>query len=82
MTLLDPPPSAISRRKDDHLRAAAEDASVHHDPSGLRAWRLRHRALPGRDLADVSLITTLLGHELGAPLLISSMTGGTDDRVR
>lgn len=78
MTLLDPPASAISRRKDDHLRAAAGDAAVHHDPSGLRAWRLRHRALPGRDLADVSLVTELLGRELGAPLLISSMTGGTD----
>jgi isopentenyl-diphosphate delta-isomerase len=69
--------AAISRRKDDHLRAAADDASVHAAPAGLRAWRLRHRALPGRDLDDVSLATVLLGHALAAPLVISCMTGGT-----
>lgn len=78
MTLHDPPATVITRRKDDHLRAAADGAALHRDAAGLRAWRLRHRALPGRDLADVSLITTLLGRELGAPLLISCMTGGTD----
>jgi isopentenyl-diphosphate Delta-isomerase len=77
MTVTKRAASAISRRKDDHLRAAADDAALHHDPAGLRAWRLRHRALPGRDLADVSLTTRLLGRELGAPLLVSSMTGGS-----
>ena len=38
--------------------------------------RLRHRALPGRDLADVALACELLGARLRAPLLISAMTGG------
>lgn len=78
MTLIDRPAGATSRRKDDHLRAAADDASLHHEATGLRAFRLRHRALPGRDLADVTLATTLLGRCLGAPLLVSCMTGGSE----
>lgn len=78
MTLIDRPAAAISRRKDDHLHAAADAASLHTGPTGLRAFRLRHRALPGRDLADVSLAAHLLGRRLGAPILVSCMTGGTD----
>jgi isopentenyl-diphosphate delta-isomerase len=78
MTLADRPAVPIGRRKDDHLRIAASREALGTTHPGLRAWRLRHRALPGRDLADVSLATQLLGRDLGAPLLISSMTGGTE----
>lgn len=76
------PPSAaeaaVPGRKDDHLRLAADPAALHEHGSGLRAFRLRHRALPGRDLADVDLATGFLGARLAAPLVVSSMTGGTD----
>ena len=67
----------MSERKADHLRIAAEPGIEHTGGSGLEAVRLRHRALPERDLADVSLRCELLGAALGAPLLISAMTGGT-----
>lgn len=70
----DPSPAP---RKADHLRIAAEPGIEHHGGSGLEAVRLRHRALPGRDLAEVDLGCALLGARLGAPLLISAMTGGT-----
>jgi hypothetical protein len=40
---------------------------------------MRHRALPERRLEDVSLQTSLAGYELGVPLLISAMTGGTPE---
>jgi isopentenyl-diphosphate Delta-isomerase len=40
--------------------------------SGLERYRLAHRALPGRDLAEVGLATPLLGAVLAAPLLIAA----------
>ena len=64
-------------RKADHLRIAAEPGIEHARGAGLAELRLRHRALPERDLDDVSLRCDLLGAGLGAPLLISAMTGGT-----
>jgi isopentenyl-diphosphate delta-isomerase len=66
-------------RKADHLRIAAEPGIEHHGGSGLASVRLRHRALPGRDLATVGLDTTLLGARLRAPLVVSAMTGGTPE---
>src|SRR4051812_5621200 len=71
------PSASIASRKGDHLELAADAGAVHRRGTGLDAVRLRHRALPGRDLADVQLGSTLLGRELRAPLLVSAMTGGT-----
>jgi isopentenyl-diphosphate delta-isomerase len=66
-------------RKADHLRIAAGPDVAHLAGTGLEGVRLRHRALPERDLADVSLETSFLGARLGAPLVVSAMTGGTDE---
>ena len=66
-----------TERKADHLRLAAGPDVSHTGSTGLSSIRLRHRALPERDLADVSLRTILIGHGLDAPLLVSAMTGGT-----
>lgn len=38
--------------------------------TGLSRFRLAHRALPGCDLADVSLRTRFLGAELAAPVIV------------
>ena len=70
-------PSA--ERKTDHLRIAASSGVEHTGGTGLEALRLRHRALPERDLTDVDLATTLLGRRLAAPLVVSAMTGGTEE---
>jgi isopentenyl-diphosphate Delta-isomerase len=43
--------------------------------TGLERYRLAHRALPGRDLAEVGLDTPLLGSVLAAPLLIAARAG-------
>jgi isopentenyl-diphosphate Delta-isomerase len=66
-------------RKADHLRIAAGSDVEHAGGTGFERLRLRHRALPERDLARVSLETSLLGARLGAPLVISAMTGGTPE---
>ena len=44
--------------------------------TGLEAQRLAHRALPGRDLAQVELATPLLGAELAAPLVLTAPAAG------
>jgi len=70
---------AVTRdRKGEQLAAAAGTGVVHATGTGLCGVRLRHRALPECDLASVSLRTTFAGIALEAPLLISSMTGGTE----
>jgi isopentenyl-diphosphate delta-isomerase len=71
------PAGQTSARKDDHLRIAAGDHALHRAGTGLERHRLVHRALPGRDLADVDLTTGLLGATLDAPVIVSAMTGGT-----
>ena len=66
-------------RKADHLRIAAGSDVAHAGGTGLEGVRLRHRALPERDLADVSLETSFLDAQLGAPLVVSAMTGRTEE---
>lgn len=69
----------LAIRKADHLRIAAEPGVAHLTGAGFERLRLRHRALPERNLADVALETRLLGARLDAPLIVSAMTGGTSD---
>ncbi|PDW03961.1 type 2 isopentenyl-diphosphate Delta-isomerase [Candidatus Viridilinea mediisalina] len=64
-------------RKLDHIRIVlGEDVDAKGVASGFAAYRLPHTALPEIDLADVNTQMTFLGKPIGAPLLISSMTGG------
>ena len=70
---------ATAARKAEHLLIAAEPGVTHLSGPGLDGLRLRHRALPGRDLAGVDLASDLLGVRLAAPLVVSAMTGGTGE---
>jgi isopentenyl-diphosphate delta-isomerase len=73
------PDSRTTSRKDDHIRINLEqDVQFQGLTTGLERLRFRHTALPELDLADVSISAQLFGRSLSAPLLISSMTGGTD----
>lgn len=71
--------SSIQTRKADHLRICLdEDVQFHQTTSGLEQYRFVHCCLPELDRRDITLKTTFLGKSLNAPLLISSMTGGTE----
>lgn len=70
-------------RKADHLRICLEGpVQCAQITTGLECYRFTHCGLPELDLQDIDLGTTFLGHRLEAPLLISSMTGGTDEAHR
>ena len=62
-------------RKDDHVRIALDkNVSAFHN-----YWedvKLIHNALPEINKEDIDLSTKIFGKELGAPIIISAMTGG------
>ena len=67
------------RRKDDHIRINLEEqVQFPRLTTGLEQYRFLHQALPELDLAAVDTSLTLFGKRLNAPILISSMTGGTE----
>jgi isopentenyl-diphosphate delta-isomerase len=66
-------------RKAQHLDIVLKrDVAAHAVTTGLEAIRFEHAALPEMALSDVDLSTTFLNRRLGAPLLVSSMTGGPE----
>ena len=66
-------------RKSQHLDSVLRrDVSARTVTTGFEAIRFEHAALPEMALGDVDLSTTFLNRRLGAPLLISSMTGGPE----
>lgn len=74
----DPEPN-ISQRKADHIRINLEEnVDFPRLTTGLEQYRFVHRALPEIALAQIDTRLMLFGRKLEAPLLISSMTGGTD----
>jgi isopentenyl-diphosphate Delta-isomerase len=68
---------STKQRKADHIRICLEEDVQFRARSGLEKYHFTHRCLPEIDYADVNIQTTFFGKSLGAPLLISSMTGGT-----
>lgn len=71
--------AVTQNRKADHLKVCLEDdVQFHQTTTGLEQYRFTHCCLPELDSTDIDLTTTFLGKSLSAPLLISSMTGGTE----
>src|SRR3984893_12174588 len=71
-------PRPTEGRKADHIRInVEEDVEGKGVASGFDGVRFVHCALPELDLDQVDTRSELFGRPLGAPLLISCMTGGT-----
>ncbi len=67
----------IAQRKEDHIEVnLTRPVAFESVTTGLERYQFLHEALPEMALGDVDLGTSFLGHTLGTPILISSMTGG------
>ncbi len=70
--------SNTQARKADHIRICLEeDVQFRQATNGFEKYRFQHCCLPELDYDEIDLSTEFFDKALGAPLLISSMTGGT-----
>jgi isopentenyl-diphosphate delta-isomerase len=75
--------SDIGHRKADHLTLCAEeDVGFRQRSTLLECVRLVHDALPDLATTDLDTSVTLFGKKLRAPIVIASMTGGTEEAGR
>lgn len=78
MVKVTPHPTTESR-KADHIRINLEEnVQFPNTTTGLEKYKFMHQALPELDLDEIDTQVTVFGKTLSAPLLISSMTGGTE----
>ena len=71
-----------AERKHSHVEICLNrPVCFDEEDTGLGAWRFEHNATPEIDFAEIDLATEFLGHVIGMPLMISSMTGGYGDAL-
>ncbi|HEX6900430.1 MAG TPA: type 2 isopentenyl-diphosphate Delta-isomerase [Thermoanaerobaculia bacterium] len=72
-----PLPEMERDRKAEHIRLALDDR-MQLGRNVFDEYRFEHEALPEIDIEEIDLSVEFLGRRLAAPLLISCMTGGTE----
>ena len=72
-----PKVAPIDQRKADHIKINLEQDVRSALTTGLENYHFTHEALPELDLNRIDTSLSLFGKSLSAPILISSMTGGT-----
>jgi len=71
--------SQTQNRKAEHIRICLEEeVQCRQMTTGLECYRFIHCCLPEIDYHEIDLRTSFLGKQMNVPLLISSMTGGTE----
>lgn len=75
--------SEIERRKGDHLDlCSTNQVEFREKTTLLECVTLMHQSLPELSVDEIDLGVELLGKRLRAPLVIASMTGGTEKAAR
>ncbi len=74
-----PDNSLLPSRKSDHIKINLGEDVQSDLSSGFENFHFVHNAIPEINLADVDSSITLFGKKISAPILISSMTGGTPE---
>jgi isopentenyl-diphosphate Delta-isomerase len=74
-----PKVAPIDQRKADHIKINLEQDVRSALTTGLENYHFTHEALPELDLNRINTTLHLFGKTLAAPILISSMTGGTEE---
>ncbi len=69
----------VIKRKSDHIQINLRKDVSSDLTSGLEHYHFIHNALPEINLQEIDLSTKFLSKTLNIPLLISSMTGGTEE---
>jgi len=72
----------IKSRKSDHIRINLENDVSSKLSNGLENYRFIHNALPELKLEDMDLTQVIFNKKVSLPLLISSMTGGTEQALK
>ena len=72
----------IKSRKSDHIRINLENDVSSKLSNGLENYRFIHNALPELKLEDMDLTQVIFNKNVSLPLLISSMTGGTEQALK
>ncbi len=69
---------SINQRKDDHIKYSLQDSLQSKASNLFEDVLLVPKTLPELNLTDVILDTEFLGRHISAPVIISSMTGGSE----
>ncbi len=71
------------RRKRSHIDTTMQqDVQFRAKKTGFDDVELVHNAVPGINRDDVDLSVKMFGHEMAAPIVIESMTGGTPSAAK
>ena len=76
------PPADIAARKAEHIELVLGGEAEFERRTGLERFEFVHEALPELSLKELDTTTSLLGRRLLAPLIVSGMTGGTDQAAQ
>jgi len=71
-----------SSRKSEHIRINLYENVQSQLTSGLERYQFVHQALPDLNLDAIDLTLSIFNKKMQAPILISSMTGGTPEAAK